>query len=187
MRANLLLGENEHLLSEGFRASIARPSTDVCLVDQHSFPTSQKMYQHPLKYIAELLNVKPDSICSKALIRLCWNIVVYRPVAGQWLCKCPLHGNTRYVHARNKRRTGLCNPFLRDGLVNAPSSKRRFLFPLCEVVTKKWLESQFRWVKWWEAAGWQMREVSCQFSVGSQPVKRRLISLCGMAAYLGPS
>jgi hypothetical protein len=44
--------------------------------------------------------------------------VAYRPVAKRILCKQPLLGNTRNTHARNKKKTVLCNPFLGNGSVN---------------------------------------------------------------------
>jgi hypothetical protein len=48
--------------------------------------------------------------------------VVYRPAAKRRLCKQrPLLGNARNIHVRNKRTTGLCNPFLSVGSVNTPT------------------------------------------------------------------
>jgi hypothetical protein len=50
---------------------------------------------------------------------------------------------------------------------------------------------QFTWMKWRKVAGWwervELSVVSCQLSVGSQPVKWRLGDWCEMAATLGPS
>jgi hypothetical protein len=51
------------------------------------------------------------------------NIVAYRPIVKQWLCKQrPLLGNARNIHARNNRTTGLCNPFISTGSLNTPTT-----------------------------------------------------------------
>jgi hypothetical protein len=70
------------------------------------------------------------------------DIVAYRPVAKQRLCKeRPFLGNARKVHTHN-RRTGLCNPFLNNGSVSTPTLigycwKRYFLFGLWVVAIRK--------------------------------------------------
>jgi hypothetical protein len=57
-------------------------------------------------------------------IILLYDIVAYRPVAKQWLCKQrSLLGNAGNMYARNNRKTELCNPFKRRMVKHAYSNK----------------------------------------------------------------
>jgi hypothetical protein len=115
----------------------------------------------------------------------CCIAVLCGPFSKRWLCKQrPLLANARNIHARNNRTTGLCNPFLNNGSINKFPRKRDaqsstvtvkrgcFLCGPCQGVKKKTKGTiQF----------------SCQLSVESLPVKRRLGGWCEMTASLGPS
>jgi hypothetical protein len=110
--------------------------------------------------------------------RLMNYIVTYRPVAKRWLCKRrSFLGNARNIHARNNRKTMLCNPFLSNGSVNTRLQqgycwKWCFLFGTCKVVIRKTIGGdsvQFRV----ESPAVKKR-VSCK----SAAVKRRLHVCC---------
>jgi NAD-dependent dihydropyrimidine dehydrogenase PreA subunit len=106
---------------------------------------------------------------------------------------------TTYMHTTN-RTTGLCNPFLSNGLVNNTNATIEELCfpcgPCWDVVSKRvwnnklvvgWSCLQFSWVELHEVAGWWVKEFNCQLSVGHQPVKKRLGGQCEMATSLEPS
>jgi hypothetical protein len=56
-------------------------------------------------------------------LKLWENILAYRPVAKTWLCKqLPLLCNVSNIHARNNRKTGLCNQLISNGSVKKMES-----------------------------------------------------------------
>jgi hypothetical protein len=78
------------------------------------------------------------------------DIVAYRTVAKQWLCKQqPLLGNERNIHTRNNKTAGLSNPFLSNGSVNTPTTIEVLLETVFSIRS---LESGYKEEFSWESA-----------------------------------
>lgn len=114
-------------------------------------------------------------------------IVVYKPVAKQWIfVQRPLLCTARTIHARNNRKPGSCYLFQSNVSVNTfPSNwhqlnNRRTVFSVWSVPCCCRQGSLKQWSRCW------LELSAVQLSVVIQPVEIRQRDLCEMTDSLGP-